>query len=248
MLIDAHAHLWKGSYGKNKDAILRLAEAYHVDRTYVSALAEDFYPTGDDIEELNGETAAFIREHPDLISGYCYVNPRLESALTSLRRGIESQGMSGMKLWVATFCDDPLVFPLVEQCISYRVPILIHTFYKTVGQLKYESLGANVAGLARRYPEAKIIMAHLGANCYTELKPVIEYKNVSFDISGSLYRRDELDYAVRLLGADRILFGTDSPGVNFLVSRGQVEEADLTNEQRNLIYYKNALKIFDRAV
>ncbi len=74
--------------------------------------------------------------------------PATPTALDVLRHGVEDCGMSGMKLWVATFCDDPLVFPLVEQCIRYRVPVLIHTFYKQVGQLPYESLGGNVAALA----------------------------------------------------------------------------------------------------
>jgi len=33
-----------------------------------------------------------------------------------LRSGIENRGMSGIKLWVATYCDDAKVFHLVEKC------------------------------------------------------------------------------------------------------------------------------------
>ncbi|HBN06478.1 MAG TPA: hypothetical protein DD434_11930 [Bacteroidales bacterium] len=247
MLVDVHAHLWKGSYEENKKTILRLAEKYHVNRFYISSLGS-LYPDKEEIAELNGATCAFIKEHPELISGYCYVNPSLENSLETLRRGIEDQGMSGMKLWVATFCDDPRVYPLAEKCIQYGIPILIHSFYKAVHQLKYESLGENVARLAARYPEAKILMAHLGANCYTQLKPVRYLKNVSVDISGSLYRKGEVDYAVKMLGVRRGLFGSDAPEANFLVSCGQVEESCLSEREKALIYGGNAVRLFDRSV
>jgi predicted TIM-barrel fold metal-dependent hydrolase len=151
-----------------------------------------------------------------------------------------------MKLWVATFCDDPRAFPLVEKCIEYKIPVLVHAFYKSIGQLEHESLGKHVASLARRYPEAKIIMAHLSSNCYLGIKEIEGCKNVYSDICGSIFRRDEVDYSVSRLGAERILFGTDMPG-SYLVNLGQVEEADLTPEQREMIYYRNALRILDRS-
>lgn len=247
MLIDVHAHLWRGAYEENKRTILRLSEEYQVDRFYISSLGS-LYPDEEEIGELNGETWKFMKEQPGLVSGYCYVNPALENALETLRRGIEDRGMSGMKLWVATFCDDPRVYPLAEQCIRCGVPLLIHAFYKAVGQLEFESLGENVARLAVRYPEAKIIMAHLGANCYTQLKPVRDLKNVSVDISGSLYRRGEVDYALKMLGVRRVLFGSDAPEANFLVNYGQVEESALSAEGKALVYGGNALRLFGGAV
>ena len=246
MLFDTHVHLFPGKYEENRKQLLTAAEAFHIDRFYVSSLGTCF-PDEDEILELNHETQRFIQDYPNLIRGYCYVNPRLNNSVDTLRKGIEDQSMSGMKLWVSTFCDDPKVFPLVEKCIDYDVPVLIHAFYKAVDQLEFESLGANVAGLAKRYPEAKLIMAHLGANSYTQIKPVRGFKNVSVDISGSLFRRDEIDYVKNQIGAHRILFGTDMPGANFWVNFGQIEEADLTEEEKQEIYYKNAMKLFERS-
>jgi predicted TIM-barrel fold metal-dependent hydrolase len=51
---------------------------------------------------------------------------------------------------------------------------------------------------------------------------------------------------VEQLGAERILFGSDMPG-SYLVNVGQVEEANLTHEQKDLIYYKNALRMLHRS-
>ena len=244
MIIDIHTHIWAGRYESDKSELVKAAELYDISRIYVSAL-KSYYSDEDEIAELNSEVAKFIKEQPDLIGGFCYINPSNKDALDVLQKGIEEQDMGGMKLWVATYCDDPKVFPLVEKCIDYNIPILVHAFHKAVGQLEHESIGSHVANLAQRYPEAKLLMAHLGGNAYNGIKPIRNYPNVWVDISGSIFRRDEVDYTKKLIGADRILFGTDMPG-SYFTNFGQIEDADLTPEEKELIYSGNALKILDR--
>lgn len=46
---------------------------------------------------------------------------------------------------------------------------------------------------------------------------------------------DDLEYAVRILGVDRILFGSDMPDLAFQTSYGQLLEADFTEEEREKI-------------
>lgn len=245
MLIDIHAHLWLGRYEENKKDIIKACQLYNISKVYVSSLGT-LYPSSAEIDELNNETYQFMREKPELIGGFCHINPNNRNCFEVLKKGIEEYGMSGMKLWVATFCDDPKVYPLVEKCIDYNIPVLIHVFHKAVGQLEYESLGMNISNLAKRYPEAKIIMAHLGANCYLGVKSIVNQKNIWVDVSGSIYRRDDIDYTKKLIGAERIIFGSDMPDINIITTLGQVEEANLTEEEKNLIYYKNAIKILSR--
>lgn len=244
MIIDAHAHVWGGRYEESTNILLRAAERFNISRLHVSGLL-NYYSDQAEIEMLNGDVHRFMKQEPELIEGYCYVNPANPNALDVLRRGVEQYGMSGMKLWVATYCDDPAVFPLVEQCIQYNIPILIHSFHKTIGQLEHESTGVHVARLAARYPEVKILMAHFGGNGYHGIKAIRDYPNVWTDFSGTYFRRDELDYAIRHIGAERVVFGSDIT-ITYLVNVGQVEEAELTPEQKDYIYYKNAQKLFDR--
>lgn len=244
-IIDAHAHIWKGNYSTDRYEILKAMDLYGISQVYVSGLGCQ-YPDSAEITELNQEVADFMRENPGRIKGFCYLNPRLPDTMDTLRRGIEQDGMSGIKLWIATYCNDPTVFPIVEAAIRYRVPVLIHAFKKTVGQLPDESLGIHVAQLAARYPEAKLIMAHLGANCYDGIKPIAPYPNVSVDISGSMYRRDELDYTKKYVGAKRMIFGSDMPGANVLVNLGQVLDADLTETEQNWILSENMDRLVNR--
>jgi predicted TIM-barrel fold metal-dependent hydrolase len=245
MIIDVHAHIWKGNYGAHGRALIESADRYGIDRIYVSGLGA-LDPDEEEIRDLN-DHVFLLAKSDQRILGYCYVNPRLKSAVSELRRGVEELGMRGMKLWVSTFCDDPLVFPLAEQCAAYDIPVLVHAFHKSVGQLPYESVGENVANLAKRYPGVRFIMAHLGANGYRELKSVRRCENVWADFSGSMIRRDELDYAKAVIGVDRLLFGTDMVGAPFLIKLGQLEDSGFTQAEKEKVLYRNALRVFGAA-
>ena len=174
------------------------------------------------------------------------MSPEHKNALDVVRRAIEDDGMEGIKLWVSTYCDDPHVYRIAEWATEEGVPILIHAFYKVFDQLPNETLGRHVRNLALRYPELKILMAHLGGNCYDGIPPVRDLKNVFVDFSGSIFRANDLNYTVKAVGTDRIVFGTDMP-ISFVDSYGQVLEADLTEQEREKIFYKNAKRLFDRS-
>ncbi len=116
LLIDMHTHLWAGNAAENKKGILLMAEKFGINKIMVSSL-KTYQPDEEEIRMLNGLTAEFMREQPGLIEGYCYLNPRHENKLDELRRCVEDDGMCGVKLWVATFCDDHLVDPIVEEAI-----------------------------------------------------------------------------------------------------------------------------------
>lgn len=244
MVIDVHTHIWGYNYQKTRADLLKAIERYKIDKIYVSGLTE-YTPTKEKVREANHEVALFIKEHRDCVGGYVYVSPEHDNAVEVIRHGIEDQGMEGIKLWVSTFCDEECVNPVMEQAIHYGVPVLIHAFHKANGQLPKESVGNHVAAIARRYPKAKLLMAHFGGNCYHGIPAIRECKNVWVDFSGSIFVGDAMDYAVEYLGADRILFGTDMNG-SYLVSLGQVLEAKLSQEEQDKILYKNALHLFDR--
>lgn len=244
-IVDIHAHIWTGRDCRSgEDALLRAAERYGIERIFVSAL-NGYYPDQEAVKEMNAETARFCREHADRISGYVYVSPELPDAVDTLRRGIEDQGLVGVKFWVSRKCDDPVCAPVIEKIIEYGVPLLQHSFRKSVGQLPDESCGEHVARLARRYPECRIIMAHLGGNCYDGVPAIRDCPNVWCDWCGSIFRGNELAYALEMLGEDRLLFGTDMPGP-FLVNYGQVQELGLPEKTRRKLLFGNAEKLFTR--
>ena len=127
--------------------------------------------------------------------------------------------------------------------IEYNKPILFHAFVKAVGQLEFETTSYHIGRLAERYPEAKIIMAHLGGEPFHAIRNVAKYKNVWIDHSGTLVGSYDLQHTIDLVGVDRVLFGSDMP-ITYAGAYGQVLECKLTDEEREKIFWKNTAQLF----
>lgn len=247
MIADVHAHIMSFDVEEDVRKLLKIAERYGVDRYYFSCLDGSAHPDEENVAFGNAVAAKCVKEHPGLFRGYVHVNPRNKDALDVLKKGIEEQDLSGLKLLISVYCNDPLVFPLVEKMIEYDKPILIHSFVKAVNQLPYETTAEHVAELAQRYPEAKLIMAHLGGEPFHAIRHVAKYKNVCIDHSGTLVGSEDLNYTVGLVGADRVLFGSDIP-IAFASSYGQVLEAKITDEEKEKILWKNTAELFGEPI
>lgn len=236
MIIDAHTHLTAGDSTLTEQAVAECTRL-GVDKIVCSSIAGyRHYPVDQQVSRANDAMVEVMAAHPDLVLGYCYVNPRHgKPALDDLRRRVEEQGMIGIKLWVATRCDDPLVDPVIEQAIAYRLPVLVHAWRKTIGQLSYESTAENVARLGRRYPEASIIMAHLGGQTESAMNAIAPYPNIRTDTSGSLIGGAEVAIAVERLGAERVIFGSDLHGGDLAVNIGKIIAAELSPADQALV-------------
>lgn len=241
-MIDAHIHLYRSDL---YPGTLEEGERLGIKQFVCSAVLNmGYYPDFATIQGANDDLVNVIRRHPDRIAGYCYVNPRHgEKSLNDFRRRIEDQGMVGLKLWVSTLCDDPLVFPYIEQAIEYQAPILIHAWRKTVGQLAYETTAAHVANLAGRYPEARILMAHFAGQVESSMNLIAPYPNVYTDTSGTPIGGGEVSLAVKRLGAERVIFGSDLYGACLASNIGKVMGAGLSPEQIDMIMETNMARL-----
>jgi hypothetical protein len=241
-IIDAHTHLTGTEFDPE---VLAEGDRLGVTTFLCSCIAGyRHYPTIDEVRAANTALAAVMS---DRIKGYCYVNPRHgPAALDDLARCVEDRGMIGIKLWVATLCDDPLVYPFVERAIEYRIPVLTHCWRKTVGQLPYETQPMNVARLAARYPEATIIMAHLGGQVETATLAVQDYPNVLTDTSGTPIGGAEVAIAVDRLGAHRVVFGSDLHGACLAANVGKVLGARLSTTDTELVLGGNMVRVLQR--
>jgi predicted TIM-barrel fold metal-dependent hydrolase len=240
MIIDIHAHLWGGAYEENKRQIIKSAKLFGFNRVFISSLLS-YSPDEQEISFLNELTYNFMKEEPELIGGFVYLNPNHSDSLDVMKKYIES-GMSGVKLWVSVLCDDYSVEKIAGQCIDMDKPMLVHSFHKATGQLDNESTSENVRNLALRFPELRIIMAHMGGNPYHGLRCIADLPNVYPDISGTPIGKGEVDYALAQVGADRLLFGTDMPyGGRQCIA--QIEDSGLSDTDKEKVYYRNALKV-----
>lgn len=242
MVVNWHEHVWESSPGVlDETRFLYLLDA--ADKTGMNHLlcscpiTTDRFCPPERFRMANDVVVRAMKMHPDLVLGMCFINPGYgQAALDEIDRCINDLGMVGIKMYHQYFINDPVQFPIIEKCIDLDIPILVHA-----GKLCHDPLsqphvsnGVHFADVAKRYPEANFIMAHIGGggDWYWSLKAIENSPNVVTDMSGSVYDRDIMEKTVAYLGADRVLFGTDgslSPGV------GKILAADISEEDKKTI-------------
>jgi predicted TIM-barrel fold metal-dependent hydrolase len=246
MVIDIHCHPPRRGNG-SVERMIELARRCGIDKLcMLGRVGEHGYdPSIESIRASNSETLADVRAHPDALIGMAYLNPRHPSSFLEeeAQRCIVEGPMRGIKLWVAVNARDPAMDPVMALAERLAVPVLHHAWYKTVSHAFNESTPADIANLARRFPRVHIIMAHLSGCNYRGVADVRDCPNVYMDTSGSQPEAGIVEYAVKALGANRLVFGSDVTGRDFSCQLGRILGADLTAQEREQILGGNAARL-----
>ena len=188
----------------------------------------------------NDDVLRAVRHAPDRVFGFVYLNPKhLAESLKELDRCVRDGPMVGVKLWVAIRCNDPCLDPLVRRAAELKAPILQHTFFRAGGNLPGESSPADLADLAGRHPDAAFLCGHGGADWERGIRAVRAAKNVAIDVCGFDPTAGVVEMAVRELGAERVVYGSDFPGRSYASQLAKVYAADLPEPARRLILGEN---------
>src|SRR5256885_13674177 len=123
-----------------------------------------YFPSPRDVEEGNSALLALAREHSDLIRGYVTVNPNYTSQARAEIARCLGAGMVGIKLAASRRATDPLLDPICELARERGVPVLHHVWQRRrrdwPGQEASDA--AELVVLARRHPQVRFILAHIG--------------------------------------------------------------------------------------
>jgi hypothetical protein len=251
-IIDVHTHVQDDLAGPSPgalDRMVRLARHAGIGRMVLlgnlRGLTSDPTPPPQLIADINSNTLWAMAAHPDLFIGFCYLNPAHPASFLreETERCIVAGGMRGIKLWVAVKATDPRLDPVMERAGELGVPVLHHAWYKATPEVANESTPAEVASLARRFPAVTFIMAHLGGGRERGVLDVADCANLLVDTSGSQPEAGMVEYGVRRLGPQRVIFGSDWPIRDFATQVGRVFGARLTPEEQELIFRGNAARL-----
>jgi len=240
MIIDFHAHAWAREDAE--EAMAREAERHGIDRICLSALAS-WEPDLEEVRQLNNRVYKAACDYPDLYIPFVYLNPlHGKAALEELERGVEA-GARGIKLWISCYMDHPALAPILERAIELDLVVLQHSWHKVTGNYPGESDPVCVAKIGRQYPELKIVMAHMGGDWRYGLRAVRDIPNIWADTSGSMTDNGLVEGWIKEVGAERLVWGTDMPGADLLLTLAKVRDADISPEEKALILGGNAQRL-----
>lgn len=247
---DGHSHL-EALAGDTPEARMEVL-IRHMDRLGIERLilSQGFgeytsHGTPAQVRIENDRVMRAVQHFPDRAYGSLFLNPEhVEASLAEFDRCVRDGPMVCVgEVQADLRCNSPQLDPIVERAAAMNVLILQHTWLKTTGNEPGESTPYDVVELAARHPNAQIVCGHTGGNWEKGIRVIRDSSNVYADIAGSDPTSGFVEMAVRELGAERVLYGSDVGGRSFASQVAKVLGADIPDEAKRLILGGNIRRL-----
>jgi predicted TIM-barrel fold metal-dependent hydrolase len=206
--------------------------------------------------------ADYVAKHPDTLLGFMCLDVTQPGWEREMREGREELGLRGIKLlpmYAGFRPDEKILDPMWTYATDHKLPVLLHTGTTFIAQAPLEcTLPRHLDPVATRFPDVKIIMAHLGhpyeGECIATFR---KHPNVYADISALHYRPFQLYHSLMLVQEygvwHKLLFGTDFPFTTVNDSMAGLRKLNamlegtalprLDTEQIENVIYRDSLKL-----
>jgi len=143
--------------------------------------------------------------------------------------------------------DDKKFYPMYEYLQKNNLLVLFHAGHDFAFPKDDRASPKRLAQIQKNFPDLKLIAAHLGA--WLLWDEVYEYMLDSSIFIDTSYIKgyitdEQMNKIFNNFSSERILLGSDFPWGNQKIDVDLIEELDLSIEDKENIYYKNALKLF----
>lgn len=244
-IIDVHAHIGHtitSDVGQSVPEWVALMRASGIDQAILSVAAGGLQDEGIvSTRRANDEIATAVATHPELFPiGLATIEVRHgAAAVREVARAFDELGLKGLAFH-ATFegftVASAAFDAVLAACGDRRGLVLLHSTPDA------KASPSTIAAVAARYPRLTFVMGHpvfSEAQRADAVRAVRETPNVHLDVA---YQADPAttEFFVREVGAHRVLFGSDAP---FFAPRdviASIENAAISDADREAIFAGNA--------
>lgn len=205
----------------------------------------------------NEYVAEVCNKYPNKLIGFATVNPlQGRNAVIELEKAVKNLGLRGLKLHprLQGFSPkDSRILPVIRKAGEFDIPIVFDVFPQGPGLIT-DVLPLNYDRLAKEAPSTKIILAHSGGSRVLDALMVAKananiYLDVSYSMDyykGSSVAKDFI-FAIKKLGVDRVIYGSDYPefGIreSFEVVDGMLGE--LSDKEKEWVFGKTIITMLN---
>ncbi len=221
----------------------------------ISVIINAGWTTNELCRETNDYILESIARYSKRLIGFCTVQPKsIDAAVAEIERCARAgaRGIGEMRPDIQSFdlTDEEVMTPFVAALRKHKLILLTHAS-EPVGH-DYRGKGAITPDVlypfSTRYPDVPLVCAHWGGGLpFYALMPEVKQamKNVYFDTAASpfLYSPQIYRRVADLVGADRILFGTDYPLLSPTRLLDEINTTDLSEAEKRLILSENARRL-----
>jgi len=260
MLIDFHTHCFPGKIAQKAveklsfasgglknhtdgttEGLQKLMKESGVDKAVVLNIATNAHQ-----QKSVNDFAAAINESEDIIS-FGSVFPDSEDVLYELER-IKALGLKGVKLhpdYQGFSVDDEKMKPIYKKISQLGLITVFHAGHDYGFAPPYGATPDKMEK-ALSWFESPVVAAHWGGvGCFEETLKRLCGKDIYFDTSFG-YSQMPKYYAQKIFdshGADRLLFGTDSPWHTAEMELRLLNSLEISEEDMEKITHKNAFRL-----
>lgn len=259
MILDFHTH-----YYPDKIAERAMASVAHLSEVSVctdgtrSGLIDSMHKAGIDIslalplagqsENVDGinRWAALQNRHPVYLTGTIHPDTENPEAVV---RTIAEYGLKGVKVHPEyqefTF-EDGRLDAACRACIEHDLFLITHAGRDINFPPPPKSDPESLARFHRRFPDLKLVLAHFGSwGMWQEIEEHLIGLPVYLDLAfvADFIPDEKLVEMIRRHGADRILFGSDSPWRDQGEYVAFLKRLPLSEAEFELIAWKNAVEL-----
>jgi len=221
----------------------------------ISVIANIGWITHELCVETNDYIMESIARYPQRLVGFCAVQPQSPQAAAAeiercAKAGIRGVGEMRPDIQLFDLTDELVMAPFVEALRKFKLILLTHAS-EPVGH-NYPGKGGITPDILYQFitsfPDLTIVCAHWGGGLpFYALMPEVRkaINNVFFDTAASsfLYTPQIYNQVIQLVGADKILFGSDYPLLAQSRLLKEIEALDLPEEIKNLMLSGNAQRL-----
>lgn len=203
------------------------------------------------VEKVNLFAVETAKSYPDLIV-FGSVHPRGENPVSVVER-LHAEGIRGLKLhpdYLGIPLDDPVYHPVLEAAVLFDMPVVIHAGWDPVSPEKIHATPHMIQKVLDNFPALKLVCAHMGGmRLWDEVLDTLCGKDVWFDTAMCHARAGMHPAQVRAIlnkhGAEHVLFGSDMPWARPSEVLAFLEQARLSDGERDLILSQNAVHLLN---
>ena len=239
IVIDFHGH--PGRWGLTESSPKNLFNAMDAIGVDYSVLFNIWHPEG---RRGNDNTAAMVAAHPDRIIGFAYVSPMMPDAVRhELERAIDALGFKAIKIYSPYTpypLDDPAWDPVYGFADERGLAIIAHTGGEAT------SAPAQLGRAAPRFPNANFVAGHSGnAEPYRSqaIAAAQSCANYYLETCSTFRTPGVIEQLVAGAGAERVLFGSDTPLMDPRPQLGKIITAAINAEAKRLVLGENARRL-----
>ena len=252
-IFDAHLHIPSDNgenfqwnlVTRNMAEFVAYLDKCRVRRGVISSSWSNKAQSPDDYRNGNREVAKYVDRYKGRFRGSCVITPfRIDDALREIEECHRQFGF----VWLGEFCnymtgykyETPEWTEVMKLAAKLNLIVQIHT---NTREMRY---------LAENFPENTIVFPHLGSareDIFARIEVVAKHKNTCIELSGSgIERVGILERAVKEIGADRVLYGSDFTINEPSAVIARVRNAFLTPEDRKKILFRNVERLLAKSV